>query len=133
MNKKIIWKHEGAGSFISSPAVSGNKIVIGSQDKNVYCFDKPDGNILWTFKTKGKITASPVIIVSESQVLSLKSQVSYVIIPSFDGRVYILNLSSGQEIWSYEIGSPISSTPAVTGNLIIIGAEDGRVYAFGEK
>jgi outer membrane protein assembly factor BamB len=44
----------------------------------------------------------------------------------------VVNLKNGEEIWSYEIGAPIISCPAVAGGLIVIGAEDGRIYAFGE-
>ncbi len=52
------------------------------------------------------------------------------IVTSTDGRIYFVDLNTGKKIWSYEIGSAISSTPAVIDNMIIVGAEDGRVYAF---
>ena len=55
-----------------------------------------------------------------------------VIFGSADGRLYILNLSNGSEIWSYEIGAAILGCPAVTAGMIIVGADDGRVYAFGD-
>jgi outer membrane protein assembly factor BamB len=42
-----------------------------------------------------------------------------------------VNLSDGKEVWSYEIGESISGSPAVSEGKIIIGAYDGRVYAFG--
>jgi len=45
----------------------------------------------------------------------------------------MLNLDTGKKIWSYEIGSPIFSTPAIVKDMIIIGAKDGTVYAFGVK
>jgi outer membrane protein assembly factor BamB len=54
-----------------------------------------------------------------------------VVAGSFDGRLYIVNLSDGKLVWSYEIGSAIVGCPAVSDGKIIIGAEDGRVYAFG--
>ena len=54
-----------------------------------------------------------------------------VVFGSGDGRIYMVNMDDGKKIWSYEIGSPISSTPAVVKNMIVIAAEDGRIYAFG--
>jgi len=36
-------------------------------------------------------------------------------------------------LWSFEIGSSITGSPAVAQGKIIIGAEDGHLYAFGEK
>jgi outer membrane protein assembly factor BamB len=55
-----------------------------------------------------------------------------VIIASADGRLRFLDISTGNEAWKYEIGSPISGTPAVTSKMIVVGAGDGKVYAFGK-
>jgi outer membrane protein assembly factor BamB len=41
-------------------------------------------------------------------------------------------METGKEKWNYEIGCRITSTPAVTSKLVVIGGEDGRVYAFGK-
>jgi outer membrane protein assembly factor BamB len=56
-----------------------------------------------------------------------------VIFGSADGRLYILDLRTGEKLWSYEIGSPIYSTAAVVDGLLIVGAKDGGIYAFGSK
>ena len=77
-------------------------------------------NDLWKFKALGKVDASPVI--SGKQV----------IVASSDGRLRILDLVTGDMIWSYEIGSPIAGTPAVTNAGIVVGAEDGTIYMFGK-
>jgi eukaryotic-like serine/threonine-protein kinase len=47
--------------------------------------------------------------------------------------LYVLGLEKGTELWSYEIGQPIESSPAVAANRIIVGCDDGRVYCFGTK
>ena len=51
---------------------------------------------------------------------------------SIDGRLYVVDLSDGRELWSYEIGAAILSSPAVAGGFVAIAAEDGRLYVFGE-
>jgi outer membrane protein assembly factor BamB len=56
-----------------------------------------------------------------------------VIVGSGDGRIYMIDLNKGEKIWSYEIGKPISSTPAVIKNMVVVGSEDGSIYAFGIK
>ena len=55
-----------------------------------------------------------------------------VVIASGDGRLYLLDLKTGKKLWSYEIGSPLLSTPAVINNYIIVGGSDGKVYVFGK-
>jgi len=53
-----------------------------------------------------------------------------VIVGSDDGRIYMVGLKDGKELWSYEIGQPVQSSPAVVENKIVIGCDDGAVYAF---
>lgn len=67
----------------------------------------------------GKIDGSPVIAGDK------------VFIGSGDGRIYMLDLKSGEELWNYEIGSSISVSPAIIDGMLIIAASDGRIYAFG--
>ena len=56
-----------------------------------------------------------------------------VVVGSDDGRLYLVSLATGKELWSYEIGQPISSSPAVAGGRVVVGSEDGGVYCFGPK
>ena len=56
-----------------------------------------------------------------------------VIVGSDDGRLYLLRLADGKQLWSYEIGQPVTSSPAVAGGLVVVGCDDGYVYAFGPK
>ena len=56
-----------------------------------------------------------------------------VVVGSDDGRIYMVSLDKGQELWSYEIGSPVDSSPAVADGKLVIGSDDGNVYAFGNS
>ena len=55
-----------------------------------------------------------------------------VAVGSDDGRVYVLGLTDGAEVWNYEIGQPVQSSPALAGGRLIIGADDGVVYCFAD-
>ena len=54
-----------------------------------------------------------------------------VVVGSDDGSLYIVSLADGKKLWSYDVGEPIIAAPALANGTIIIGAEDGRVHAFG--
>jgi outer membrane protein assembly factor BamB len=56
-----------------------------------------------------------------------------VVVGSDDGRLYLVSLADGKELWSYEIGQAIESSPAVADGKIVIGSNDGSVYCFGVK
>ena len=124
IEKKILWIYEDEthpGPFFSSPAVTEDRVVIGSRDGYLHCMGRERGEKLWEFQTFDEIDGSPVV--SNDKV----------IFGSIDGRLYIVDLERGEKIWSYEIGAAIIGAPAVAGGFVVTGAEDGRVYAFGEK
>jgi outer membrane protein assembly factor BamB len=47
-----------------------------------------------------------------------------------DGYVYALDTKDGKEVWQYEIGAPVKTSPAVAGDYVIFGADDGNIYCF---
>ena len=120
--KKIVWEFgEKDFPFMSAPAVTEKRLVVGGQDNRVHCIDPKTGKSLWQFRTKGDVDSSPVIAGNR------------VIVGSADGRVYLLNLQTGEKIWDYEIGESILSSPAVVNGLFIIGSDDGSIYCFENK
>lgn len=71
----------------------------------------------WRFKTGGEINSSPVIDGGK------------VFIASYDGHLYALDASSGDELWRFKTGGEILSTPAISGGVAYFGSKDGNVYA----
>jgi outer membrane protein assembly factor BamB len=45
----------------------------------------------------------------------------------------MVSLDKGKELWSYEIGKAVASSPAVADGKVVVGSDDGMVYCFGEK
>ena len=73
---------------------------------------------IWTFPTKRKIDGAPVACGDK------------VVFGSGDGRVYLLDVKTGKELWKYEIGQAVFSSPAIAKGMILIGSNDGSLYAF---
>ena len=42
-------------------------------------------------------------------------------------------LSDGKQVWSYDIGKPVTSSPAVANQMVVVGSDDGYVYAFSSR
>lgn len=103
----------------ATPAINRCRVVVGSEDKYLYCYTIADGEKMWEFRTGGRITGSAVI--SGDNVL----------FGSRDGIIYLLSLESGVKRWSFDTGKPITSSPAVTDKMFCILTEDGRLLAFG--
>jgi parallel beta-helix repeat protein len=61
---------------VSSPAVVGGLVYVGSYDKKVYCLDAATGALVWSYTTGGRVESSPAVV----------NGVVYV--GSDDGRIY---------------------------------------------
>lgn len=107
--------------FIASPSVDGNRVFIGNRDKYVYCFNRTTGDLIWSVNTRGRVDASPVLAGDDLLVATMR------------GDVMVMDATSGEVKWTYEIGSPVMGNPAVTDERVIVGAGDGRIYCFGSK
>lgn len=107
--------------FIAAPSLSDKYVFIGNRDKYVYAFNKEDGELAWKVNTRGRVDASPVLAKNGLLIATMR------------GDVLIMDPSEGKIEWSYELGAPITGTPAVLNNTIIVGADDGRIYLFGMK
>jgi outer membrane protein assembly factor BamB len=117
-----VWHfHDQDFPFMSSAAVTEDRVVFGGQDKTLHCLNRADGKSVWSFPSRGKIESSPVVAGDK------------VVFGSDDGRVYLVALQDGRELWSYDTGQPVASSPAVAGHRIVIGCDDGNVYCFGAK
>ena len=116
---EVDWAYRGGRQgFVSSAAIDDEYVVVGSRDKQLHCMLRADGTPKWTFKTRRKVDASPVICGDK------------VCFGSGDGRIYLLRLADGEELWSHDIGKAIYSSPAIANGMIVVGAGDNRVYAF---
>ena len=116
---RIAWRYEDREkAYYSTPAVTGQLVLIGGRDKRLHAIDRQKGKQRWTFPTRGAVDSSPVVWRDK------------VIVGSEDGRLYMVNLRDGSEFWSYDIGEAITAPPAVGQGMIVVGAGDGVVYAF---
>jgi outer membrane protein assembly factor BamB len=47
-----------------------------------------------------------------------------------DGTLFLQNMIDGKELWTKEVSDEITS-PAIIDGMIVVGADDGSVAAFG--
>ncbi|HZN59465.1 MAG TPA: PQQ-binding-like beta-propeller repeat protein [Planctomycetota bacterium] len=123
---KIRWTYEHPDRkfpYASSPALgvlaNGDAVVlIGGRDKMVHALRAADGKSVWTFATRAKVDASPVVVGSR------------VFAAGNDGNVYLLDLETGKEIWKYEAGAGFAASPAVGEGRLVITTDEGLVHCF---
>ncbi len=58
---KVLWEFTTRARVESSPAVSGGKVYIGSNDGRLYVLDAAKGTKLFEFEAGGPVSASPAL------------------------------------------------------------------------
>lgn len=119
----------------STPLITSNEIIFGSGDKGLVALDKETLAIKWNLQTNPSLiytvpyTTTPLATIETSSVLVGNN----IYLGTSDGFFYVIDSSSGIIQQKINLGAPIFSTVAVTGNTLIISDFSGNVYAFSSK
>ena len=108
-NGNELWHIDTPGTIghYASPAVSGGKIFFAGGDPALYCADVSNQSIIWKFNTSDAIKTTPAI---EDDVIFFATESS----------MYAVSMA-GDEVWSRDLKSTISS-PAVAYGKVYIGS-----------
>jgi eukaryotic-like serine/threonine-protein kinase len=82
---KLKWTANAGDTLLSSPAISANRLFVGS-----FALDATTGKKLWNFKTDGPITTSPAVSGNS------------VFLGSYEMNIYSRDAISGKELWKYQ-------------------------------
>lgn len=101
--------------------VAENKVFIGTFAGNLYALDATNGQTMWTFKTEGRIGASPCYY---------QGQLYFGSDDAFDrGTLYCVNATTGELLWKYSTPGGIWTSPACDGQQVYVGDRSGVFHA----
>ncbi len=134
-----VWTAPTGNAVVSSPAVAGGTVYVGSDDGKLYAFDAAGVancsagspgtcSPLWTAATGGAVRSSPAV--AEGTVY----------VGSDDGKLYafdaagLFNCSAGpprtcSARWVTNVGAIVRSSPVVSNGLVYVGSDDAGLYA----
>src|ERR1035438_4758976 len=137
----VKWTFHVKGQLISSPAVDGETIYIGSTGGFLYAVDRAAGTEKWKFETKSRIVSSPAVAGG------------LVYFGAYDSNFYAVDAATGKLKWKFQTGGewqftaqhlhgfqPAAeimpdpwdcylSSPAIWNGSVYFGSGDGNVYA----
>lgn len=93
----FLWSHRTGDNVASRPAVAGDTVVFGSEDRSVYGLDADTGARRWRLRTGGPVVSGPATIGST------------VAIGSDDGSVYGLDPRTGDERWRRKLKGAVEA------------------------
>jgi outer membrane protein assembly factor BamB len=136
-----VWKFKTSGKVMSSPAVSGGLVYVGSGDGQIYALHVSDGTVAWKFKTALAVPSSPAV--ADGLVYA----------GGVDGNIYALTAGTGELKWKFATGGEqrftargihgippatemmpdpfdtFMSSPVLSNGRVFVGSGDHNVYA----
>lgn len=141
----VKWMFKTNGPVVSSPAIAGGVVFIGSLDGSLYAIDQETGIQKWKTEPTDSIASSPAVA---------GGMVYYL---SYDRALYAVDAGTGAMKWLFATGAerrfeakglhglaptdqniadPMDlflSSPAVANGRVYFGSSDGHIYAVDAK
>ena len=138
---QLKWKFQTKGLVVSSPALVGDTLYIGSADHRLYAINAATGALKWEFKTGSGVASSPAVA----------NGVVYFL--SYDSNFYAVDAASGALKWKFTTGGerryaakhihgsqPAAETmpdpfdvylssPLIVQASVYFGSSDGNIYS----
>ncbi len=115
---KIHWKKK-IGSAIWAGLKTGDDYIIAASVDGRLVRLNHDGEIAWKIEPGGEIYSTPLCV----------ERKDLLIIGTNRNLISAVSLSEGSLLWQYSVSSEVRSVPSTDGERIIIGTDDGKVYA----
>jgi outer membrane protein assembly factor BamB len=124
-----LWRSISLTYSLAPMTIANGRIYVGSGAGYLYCLDATTGTKLWETQltSTGSIVTSSAVANGRVYVTTTDDAPAY--------NLFALNASTGQyvgapqNIWHYKASKGIRSSPAIDGDVIYFGSEDGKLYA----
>lgn len=126
---ELEWRFKTDGAIRSTPAVTANRIIVGSTDGNVYALDH-SGKLQWKFTADASVSSSPVVSGSSLFFTSRKN------------TLFALSVTRGTLLWKRSLGTPLpydwgfdyyTGSVMVENGQLYVGSADGHLYSLEAK
>ncbi len=131
-----IWQFEAQGAVLSTPLVADGTVYIGASDNRFYAIDAateeerldaiareegtpvPSRSATWVFAGANNWFWTRALL-HEGEIWA----------GCLDQKLYVLDAETGEKVWEFETAGMIRTPPVEVGGVIVIGSQDGNVYA----
>ena len=121
--------HEIFDTFVEtlcpgSPAAVADRFVVGTDRGRLLCYDLEGKKRLWEFTGAG-----PDDMVYSSPAISE----SLAVVGGRDQAVHGVDLTTGQQKWSFPTHGDVDSSPVISGSRVYVGSRDKQLYVLDLK
>ena len=113
----VVGRHDISHLVIHSVARTLGRAGYGM----IIAFCKETGDIVWEFPMSAFGWSSPVAVYTEDGT-------SYIVVSDSIGRMYLLRGTTGEEFYQINLGGNVEASPAVFGNMLVVGTRGQRIF-----
>jgi outer membrane protein assembly factor BamB len=122
----VLWKKNVSKAITAGPTFLSNKLFVTTVEAKIFCLDAKNGKIIWQSKLSSDALAAPA------------ATNDAVFVHTLDGGLSALNLEDGRQLWRVSTALPNitlrrGSTPVITGNHVIVGFANGKLFAVNKE
>lgn len=121
--RRILWRFKSDHSISVSPELCENHILL-----------RDDGNVLCALDFKGSIVLRKQL--DEAVTSAVRENRGRIYFGTASGKVRALDLSANREqVWEYPVAASaaaVTAGPVFVGDIVVFGAEDGRLIALDQ-
>ncbi|MGE3762584.1 MAG: PQQ-binding-like beta-propeller repeat protein [Kofleriaceae bacterium] len=115
-------------SVTATPALAGGRLFVATQWDDLVALDAASGAVLWrTPAPDGVLNFTHYRDAQAGWPASPVVTGDIVWIGGLDGRLRAFAADDGRELWSTQLGAPITSAVAPTGDALVVASYDGTV------
>lgn len=103
--------------WVSSPRVEGDKLLVGTLDGIVFCFNRFTGRPTWYKNVGSSIRGTPCV--GDGRVY----------FGTENNKIYGLDLESGEQRWVTDIKGPVYTSPSYYKNRVFVSSYDNYLYS----
>lgn len=97
--------------------LSDDRLLVASQEGTLYCLNAENGEEIWRYESDDQLRCFPTIAGRR------------VLLGGCNGQLIAVDLDSGEQVQSVDLGAPTGSTAAAGGNLAFLGTEGKTFWA----
>jgi outer membrane protein assembly factor BamB len=113
---QLEWERE-LGGVLSSPAVSGDRVFVGSTDNYLYSLEANTGRLVWRYGTGG-------------DVVGAAADDRFVYFAALDNLLRALRRGNGNQVWKRDLSTRTIAPPSIFGGVVVVSGNNPLLSAF---
>jgi outer membrane protein assembly factor BamB len=113
---RLVWERE-LGGVLNWPAISGDRIFVGSTDNYLYALDTNTGRLLWRYGAGG-------------DVVGATADDRLVYFASLDNLLRALRRGNGNQVWKRDLATRTIAPPSTLGGIVLVSGNNPALAAF---